>query len=85
MDEDSRKSPIEMTKKEFREIGYQLINDISDFLDTIDKKPVTKAKSPAPASTSMVTFILTSVATLSGSMATRFSPVVSLSIPIVIQ
>lgn len=47
MDEDRRKSPIEMTKKEFREIGYQLINDISDFLDTIDKKPVTNGKSPA--------------------------------------
>lgn len=47
MNEDKRESPIEMTRKEFREIGYQLIDDISDFLYTIDKKPVTKGRSPA--------------------------------------
>lgn len=35
-----------MDKKEFRHIGYQLINTISDFMDTIDQKHVTSGESP---------------------------------------
>ena len=42
----SRKSPVEITKDEFRAVGYRLIDSISDFLDTIDEKPVTKGESP---------------------------------------
>lgn len=42
-----RKSSVEISKEEFRKIGYQLIDDISDFIDTIDKKPVTPNESPS--------------------------------------
>lgn len=42
-----RKSPIELNKEEFRKIGHQLIDDISDFIATIDEKPVTVNKSPS--------------------------------------
>ncbi len=37
----NRNTPIEMTKEEFRSLGYQLIDSISSFLDTIHEKPVT--------------------------------------------
>ena len=42
-----RKSPIEINKEEFRKIGHQLIDEISDFISTIDKKPVTSNESPS--------------------------------------
>ncbi|MCK0148138.1 aminotransferase class V-fold PLP-dependent enzyme [Arenibacter sp. F26102] len=42
-----RKSSIEMDKEEFRKIGYQLIDDISSFIDSIDQKPVTQNESPS--------------------------------------
>lgn len=42
----NRKTPIEIGKAEFRKIGYQLIDTISDFIDTIDEKPVTAGESP---------------------------------------
>src|SRR5680860_1802029 len=42
-----RKSSIEMGKEEFRKIGYQLIDDISDFINSIDQKPVTPNESPS--------------------------------------
>ena len=42
-----RKSSIEMDKEEFRKIGYQLIDDISNFTDLIDQKPVTPNESPS--------------------------------------
>jgi hypothetical protein len=34
----TRKSPLEISRKEFRKIGYQLIDSISDFIGSIDKK-----------------------------------------------
>ena len=43
----NRNNSIEISKKEFREIGHQLINDISDFLANIDEKPVTVKESPS--------------------------------------
>jgi len=43
---DNRKSPIEITKDEFKKIGYQLIDTISHFIDTIDEKPVTTGDTP---------------------------------------
>jgi len=42
----NREASIEMSKEEFRKTGYQLIDSISDFIDTIDKKPVTTGESP---------------------------------------
>lgn len=39
-------SPIEINKEEFRKIGYQLIDSISDFLETIEEKPVTTGETP---------------------------------------
>lgn len=41
-----RETPIEISKEEFRKTGYQLIDRVSNFLDTIDQKPVTSRESP---------------------------------------
>ncbi len=43
---EDRVNSIEINKEEFRKIGHQLIDDISDFLSNIDKKPVTCNESP---------------------------------------
>ncbi|NGX84316.1 pyridoxal-dependent decarboxylase [Aequorivita sp. KMM 9714] len=43
---ENRNNSIEINKEEFRKIGHQLIDDISDFLSSIDKKPVTVKESP---------------------------------------
>ncbi len=43
---DSRTSAIEMTGDEFKKIGFQLMETISHFLDTIDEKPVTTGETP---------------------------------------
>ncbi len=43
----SRISPIEINKEDFRKIGYSLIDAIAQFLDTIDEKPVTTGESPS--------------------------------------
>lgn len=42
----NRETPIEISKEEFRKIGYQLIDKIADFIDSIDKKPVTTGETP---------------------------------------
>tara|TARA_R110002049_G_scaffold75218_2_gene193600 strand:- start:497 stop:727 length:231 start_codon:yes stop_codon:yes gene_type:complete len=44
---ENRNNSIEINKEEFRKIGHQLIDDISDFLSAIDKKPVTTKESPS--------------------------------------
>lgn len=44
---DKRNAPLEINKEEFRKIGHQLINNISDFISTIDKKPVTVNEKPS--------------------------------------
>jgi hypothetical protein len=36
MIKNTRINDIELSKKDFRKIGYQLINDISEFIDQID-------------------------------------------------
>ena len=41
-----RTSPIEISKDEFKIIGYQLVDTISNFIDTIDQKPVTTGETP---------------------------------------
>ena len=44
---EKRNNSIEINKEEFRKIGHQLINDISDFLSNIDTKPVTAKERPS--------------------------------------
>src|ERR1700741_3780395 len=39
--------PIEIDPKEFKQIGYHLVDQISEFLESIRNKPVTKGESPA--------------------------------------
>ena len=43
---DNRESPVEITKDEFKKIGYQLIDSISHFIHTINEKPVTTGETP---------------------------------------
>lgn len=42
-----KRSSIEMDREEFRRVGHKLIDDISDFINTIAQKPVTPNESPA--------------------------------------
>ncbi len=42
---DFRKNQIEISKEEFRHIGYKLVDRISEFIDTIEKRPVTTDRS----------------------------------------
>ena len=41
-----RESPIEITKVDFKTIGYQLVDAISNFIETINERPVTTGESP---------------------------------------
>lgn len=41
-----RETPIEISKEDFKKIGYQLIDTVSEFIDTIDKMPLTRGESP---------------------------------------
>ena len=41
-----RETPIEISKAEFKKAGYQLIDSIADFIDTIEERPVTTGASP---------------------------------------
>lgn len=43
---DKRKSPIEISKDDFKIMGYQLVDTISNFMDTINEKPVTTGETP---------------------------------------
>ena len=45
-----RNSPVEMEGAEFKQAGYQLIDQIADFIDNISRKPVTSGISPAEIS-----------------------------------
>ena len=42
----SRETPVEISREEFQRIGYQLIDRIANFIDTIDKRAVTAGESP---------------------------------------
>jgi len=42
----SRVSPIEVSKEDFRKTGYQLIDAIADFIHNIRERPVTTGESP---------------------------------------
>ena len=41
-----RTAPIEIGKSDFKKIGYQLINTIANFFDTIEDYPITRGESP---------------------------------------
>lgn len=41
----NRKTPIEIGQEEFKRIGYQLIDTLANFIDTIEKRPVTTGES----------------------------------------
>jgi glutamate/tyrosine decarboxylase-like PLP-dependent enzyme len=43
---DKRETPISISKDEFKKIGYQLVDTIAGFLDTIDQRPVTTGETP---------------------------------------
>ncbi|MCD4737266.1 MAG: hypothetical protein K8R53_14580 [Bacteroidales bacterium] len=42
----NRETPIDISKEEFQKIGYRLIDKISNFIDTIEEKPVTTGERP---------------------------------------
>jgi hypothetical protein len=42
----NRLAPLAMGSDEFRETGYQLVDRIADFLDSIAARPVNPAESP---------------------------------------
>lgn len=42
----NRQTPIEIGKEDFKKMGYQLIDTIAEFIDSIESKPVTKGESP---------------------------------------
>ncbi len=44
--ENLRISPIQINKEDFREIGYRLIDTLSDFYATIEDRPVTNGETP---------------------------------------
>jgi aromatic-L-amino-acid/L-tryptophan decarboxylase len=43
----SRETPIQISKEEFQKIGHQLVDDIANFLSTIEDRPVTTGESPS--------------------------------------
>ncbi len=43
----NRETPIEISKEEFQKLGYQLIDKIADFIDTIHERNVTAGSTPA--------------------------------------
>jgi aromatic-L-amino-acid/L-tryptophan decarboxylase len=47
----NRKSPIEISKDEFKSIAYQLVDTIAEFIDTIAEKPVTTGETPSQIQT----------------------------------
>ena len=44
--ENHRISPIQINKEDFREIGYRLIDTLSDFYENINESPVTTGETP---------------------------------------
>jgi aromatic-L-amino-acid/L-tryptophan decarboxylase len=41
-----RETPIEISKEDFKKVGFQLIDRIARLIDSIDERPVTKGESP---------------------------------------
>jgi aromatic-L-amino-acid/L-tryptophan decarboxylase len=44
--EANRIAPIGLAKDEFKKIGHQLVDNIAEFIDSIDNRPVTTSESP---------------------------------------
>jgi len=42
----NRKAPIDMTPDEFRKVGYQVVDQITELLGSISRRPVTRGESP---------------------------------------
>ena len=42
----TRETPIEISKHDFKDIGYQLIDALANYIDTIEERPVTTGESP---------------------------------------
>lgn len=42
----TRETPIQISKEEFQKIGHQLVDDIANFISTIENRPVTTGESP---------------------------------------
>lgn len=42
----NRQAPIEISKEEFKKIGYRLVDTIAGFIDSMEKRPVTPGESP---------------------------------------
>src|SRR6187401_1198509 len=40
------KSPIEISKSEFKEIGYRLVDNLAEFMDSLHDRPITTGKTP---------------------------------------
>jgi glutamate/tyrosine decarboxylase-like PLP-dependent enzyme len=43
----TRETPIQISKEEFQKIGHQLVDDIANFISTIEDRPVTTGESPS--------------------------------------
>lgn len=41
-----RYAPLEMTPEQFRTLGYEIVNRIAEFLDTLPQRPITHAEPP---------------------------------------
>ncbi|UCF64472.1 MAG: aspartate aminotransferase family protein [bacterium] len=46
-DLENRRSPLEMNGEQFRKSGYQLVDQIATFLDSLPRRPVTRGEDPA--------------------------------------
>ena len=44
---DKRNAAINMDPEEFRKLGHQLVNQVSDFLASLPNRPLTKAETPS--------------------------------------
>lgn len=42
----NRQAPIEISKEEFKKIGYRLVDTIAGFIDSMNERPVTPGESP---------------------------------------
>ncbi len=42
-----RNSPLEIGSEEFRAVGYQLVDRIADFIDSLPERPVTRCEPPS--------------------------------------
>src|SRR6476661_7258300 len=51
----NREAPIEISKEDFTKMGYQLIDTLAQFIDSIAEKPVTTGESPQQLQTLMGT------------------------------